>query len=153
MVPSILQGGPPRCSSLSRILSCGVLFSKIFRSSEVLFSYFFFHLRFQYSQVFVIFLLSKHSEMFLPLFLFFHMLSFFISSSFSFLACCSFCLIQIPVFRGCGHALVTQPDHGDNYFGKDGFGDCETLPDPDKDLLQSEHAVSAMLRLVKENPG
>lgn len=60
---------------------------------------------------------------------------------------------DVPVFRGCEHALVTQPAHGDDYFGKDGFGDYEGLPQPNLDLVQPEHAVLAMIRLVNEYPG
>lgn len=59
---------------------------------------------------------------------------------------------DIPVYRGCGHALVIQPPRGDGYYGKDSFGDYDGLPTPDLDFIQPEHAVSAMVRLAKNYP-
>lgn len=60
---------------------------------------------------------------------------------------------DIPVFRGCERALLIHPEKGDDFFGKDGFGDNETIPRPSDKLIQSEHAVLAMIRLVNEYPG
>lgn len=60
---------------------------------------------------------------------------------------------DVPLYRGCERALVTQPPKGDNYFGKDGFGDFDGLPSPSDKLVRPEHGVLAMIRLVKEHPG
>ncbi|XP_043104300.1 inosine-uridine preferring nucleoside hydrolase-like [Puntigrus tetrazona] len=61
--------------------------------------------------------------------------------------------LEIPVFRGAPKALLEQIISAGDYYGKDGLGD---VPDPDApglDLLQKEGAVSAMIRIVNENPG
>lgn len=62
-------------------------------------------------------------------------------------------LLQIPVFRGATKALLEQTVSAGEFHGKDGLGDA---PDPDApglDLVQKEGAVSAMIRIVNENPG
>ncbi|XP_059355326.1 nucleoside hydrolase [Carassius carassius] len=61
--------------------------------------------------------------------------------------------LEIPVFRGATKALLEQTVSGGEFHGKDGLGDA---PDPDApglDLVQKEGAVSAMIRIVNENPG
>jgi len=57
------------------------------------------------------------------------------------------------VYRGASKSLVLTPPQ-DNYFGEDGFGDFEfpNPPDPD-DLLQSKHAVIALIDIVNQYPG
>ncbi|XP_033643425.1 probable uridine nucleosidase 1 [Asterias rubens] len=61
---------------------------------------------------------------------------------------------SIPVYRGSAISLVCL-NHliFENVHGSDGLGD---VPDPDPpslDLVQSEHAVHAMIRMTKEKPG
>eukprot|EP00058_Branchiostoma_floridae_P027674 XP_002613165.1 hypothetical protein BRAFLDRAFT_278006 [Branchiostoma floridae] len=64
-----------------------------------------------------------------------------------------FSRLEVPVFAGASLSLLgTHVDAG-HYLGQDGMGD---VPDPDPppaDLVQSEHAVSALLRLSGEYPG
>ncbi|XP_071452151.1 uncharacterized protein [Hetaerina americana] len=61
--------------------------------------------------------------------------------------------LDIPVYRGSTKSLQRTPPT-DNFFGVDGFGDFffEDAPDP-REYLQKEHAVSALIRMVLENPG
>ncbi|XP_057696832.1 inosine-uridine preferring nucleoside hydrolase [Corythoichthys intestinalis] len=61
---------------------------------------------------------------------------------------------QIPVFRGSVGPLVgTANDTPCDHFGIDGLGDVLEDRDPRwEKKIQREHAVSAMLRLVAENP-
>ncbi|XP_066992608.1 inosine-uridine preferring nucleoside hydrolase [Anabrus simplex] len=61
--------------------------------------------------------------------------------------------LDIPVYRGASKSLRITPP-GDEYFGKDGFGDFE-YPDAPKveDYLQKDHAVDALVRLSKEYKG
>ncbi|XP_046404616.1 uncharacterized protein C1683.06c-like isoform X2 [Ischnura elegans] len=61
--------------------------------------------------------------------------------------------LDIPVFRGSSKSILRTPET-DDFFGLDGFGDFlyEGAPDP-RALLQREHAVSALIRLVNANPG
>lgn len=57
------------------------------------------------------------------------------------------------MYRGASKSvLLTPPD--DKYFGEDGFGDFEfpNPPNPD-DLLQSKHAVIALIDIVNQYPG
>ena len=61
--------------------------------------------------------------------------------------------VQIPVYKGASNAILWTPP-SDNYFGKDGFGDFEFVDPPDPNLLlQKEHAVDALVRIVSEYPG
>jgi inosine-uridine nucleoside N-ribohydrolase len=61
--------------------------------------------------------------------------------------------LDVPVYRGASKSLLLTPPQ-DNYFGEDGFGDFEypNPPDPD-DLLQSKHAVIALIDTVNKYPG
>ncbi|XP_027002740.1 inosine-uridine preferring nucleoside hydrolase [Tachysurus fulvidraco] len=62
---------------------------------------------------------------------------------------------QIPVFRGAASCLIGEGKALKNHFGTDGLGDV--LPDRDSDnwktQIKKEHAVNALIRLVKEHPG
>ncbi|XP_022094645.1 inosine-uridine preferring nucleoside hydrolase-like isoform X2 [Acanthaster planci] len=63
--------------------------------------------------------------------------------------------LDIPVYRGAGVPLLnlSSKSNAQHVHGSDGLGG---VPDPDPpslDLVQSEHAVHAMLRLTKEHPG
>lgn len=53
---------------------------------------------------------------------------------------------------GSETALVEQGSNIDPYHGADGFGN--TIHEDESDLhnVQTEHAVNALIRLVKENP-
>ncbi len=56
-----------------------------------------------------------------------------------------------PVYKGAYRPLMRDAVTAENVHGKDGMGDIG-LPVPDM-RPENEHAVSAILRLVKENPG
>ncbi|XP_051986075.1 inosine-uridine preferring nucleoside hydrolase [Xyrauchen texanus] len=62
---------------------------------------------------------------------------------------------QIPVFKGSAGSLVGAVKPYKDHFGTDGLGDV--LEDRNSDIwerqIPKEHAVHAMLRLVKENQG
>jgi inosine-uridine nucleoside N-ribohydrolase len=57
------------------------------------------------------------------------------------------------VYRGASNSVLLTPPQ-DNYFGEDGFGDFEfpNPPDPEE-LLQSKHAVAALIDTVNQYPG
>ncbi|XP_061540845.1 uncharacterized protein si:ch211-201h21.5 [Phycodurus eques] len=61
---------------------------------------------------------------------------------------------QIPVFRGsAGPLLGTTTDILCDHFGSDGLGDVLEERYPQwEEKIQAEHAVTAMVRLVAENP-
>ncbi|CAL8266551.1 unnamed protein product [Lota lota] len=61
--------------------------------------------------------------------------------------------LEIPVFKGADKPILGKRIDAGHFHGMDGLGD---VPDPDApglDLIQKEGAVSAMIRLVNENPG
>uniref|UniRef100_A0A673YH15 Probable uridine nucleosidase 2 n=1 Tax=Salmo trutta TaxID=8032 RepID=A0A673YH15_SALTR len=61
--------------------------------------------------------------------------------------------LEIPVFGGAAEPLMGHPLSAGSFHGQDGLGDT---PDPDApglELLQTEGAVEAIIRLVNENPG
>ena len=63
--------------------------------------------------------------------------------------------LQIPVFKGAASPLIGQDttDEGHYHHGDDGMGG---VPDPDPpsiDLIQSEHAVNALILMANERPG
>jgi len=62
--------------------------------------------------------------------------------------------LQIPVYRGVDRAL-TGTDAGipSYYHGNDGFGEAPDPDVPDLSVVQSEHAVIALIRLVNQHPG
>ncbi|RXN28025.1 inosine-uridine preferring nucleoside hydrolase-like protein [Labeo rohita] len=60
---------------------------------------------------------------------------------------------EIPVFRGATKSLLGQTISAGDFHGKDGLGDAPHPDAPGLDLVQKEGAVSAMIRIVNENPG
>ena len=58
---------------------------------------------------------------------------------------------DVPVYRGCDRPLIERPESAAHVHGIDGLGDCG-LPASRKQA-QTEHAVLALVRLAKENPG
>src|SRR5208283_975943 len=61
------------------------------------------------------------------------------------------CGSDVPVYKGAGAPLVRALRDAHWFHGADGFGD-QNYPPP-KRAPESEHAVDAMLRLSRENPG
>ncbi|KAI7808990.1 inosine-uridine preferring nucleoside hydrolase [Triplophysa rosa] len=61
--------------------------------------------------------------------------------------------LEIPVFRGAVKSLLGQTSSAGEFHGKDGLGDAPDPNAPGLDLIQAEGAVSAMIRIVNENPG
>lgn len=61
------------------------------------------------------------------------------------------CGKDIPVYEGCAQPLQ-RPRYSATFFhGEDGMGDMH-YPKPNRDA-QTEHAVPAMIRVIRENPG
>ncbi|KAI4892721.1 hypothetical protein NFI96_015311, partial [Prochilodus magdalenae] len=61
--------------------------------------------------------------------------------------------LEIPVFKGVSKPLLGNVLSAGLFHGEDGLGDA---PDPDApglELVQTEGAVSAIIRIVNENPG
>ncbi|CAI5772127.1 IU_nuc_hydro domain-containing protein [Podarcis lilfordi] len=61
--------------------------------------------------------------------------------------------LEIPVYPGASSPILGGPVEGADYHGKDGLGDVPDPNAPGLELLQKEHAVLAMLRIVNERPG
>lgn len=59
---------------------------------------------------------------------------------------------QPPVYKGCAKPLCCDLVTADQVHGMDGMGDCPWLKKPTI-KEESEHAVSAMLRMIKEGDG
>nr|XP_032832941.1 inosine-uridine preferring nucleoside hydrolase-like isoform X1 [Petromyzon marinus] len=62
---------------------------------------------------------------------------------------------RVPVFLGASAPLLAKPMHATRFHGNDGLGDSADPPDPSPVAVkkQEEHAVNALVRLAKENPG
>ncbi|KAI0238361.1 putative uridine nucleosidase 1 [Lamellibrachia satsuma] len=62
--------------------------------------------------------------------------------------------LDIEVYKGAVASLINQ-DHPSSayYHGEDGFGDVPDQDPPDLSLVQSEHGVNALIRLVNLYPG
>ncbi|XP_063809256.1 nucleoside hydrolase-like [Pseudophryne corroboree] len=61
--------------------------------------------------------------------------------------------LQIPVYGGASRAILGDSINASHYHGVDGLGDVHDPTSPSLDLLQKEHAVLAMLRIINEYPG
>ncbi|XP_023141548.1 inosine-uridine preferring nucleoside hydrolase isoform X1 [Amphiprion ocellaris] len=59
----------------------------------------------------------------------------------------------IPVFKGAAKPILGNTINAGGFHGHDGLGDAPDSNAPDLDLVQKEGAVSAMIRIVNENPG
>ncbi|KXJ23351.1 inosine-uridine preferring nucleoside hydrolase [Exaiptasia diaphana] len=60
---------------------------------------------------------------------------------------------DIPVYKGADRALLGQDFELPVYHGEDGLGDATDAKEPDLELLQPTHAVTALIDIVKQNPG
>src|SRR5581483_8168887 len=61
------------------------------------------------------------------------------------------CGADVPVFMGADRPLMRDPAHADWFHGRDGFGN-QNYP-PAKIRPRDEHAVDAMIRVIRANPG
>ncbi|KAM9850670.1 inosine-uridine preferring nucleoside hydrolase isoform 2-T2 [Aulostomus maculatus] len=61
--------------------------------------------------------------------------------------------LQIPVFKGAAKPILGDCIDAGHFHGEDGLGDAPDPNAPGLDLVQEEGAVSAMIRIVNENPG
>ncbi|KAL4219576.1 hypothetical protein ACF0H5_022150 [Mactra antiquata] len=61
--------------------------------------------------------------------------------------------LDIPVYIGCTEPLLGDKKPSNEYHGVDGFGDVPDENAPDSSHLQTEHGVSALVRLSKEHEG
>ncbi|XP_052806824.1 inosine-uridine preferring nucleoside hydrolase-like isoform X2 [Mya arenaria] len=61
--------------------------------------------------------------------------------------------LDIPVYIGCNEPLLGDKKETSDYHGSDGFGDVPDPEAPDDSLLESEHAVNALMRLSKKQEG
>ncbi|XP_061547869.1 inosine-uridine preferring nucleoside hydrolase isoform X2 [Phycodurus eques] len=61
--------------------------------------------------------------------------------------------LEIPVFKGAAKPLLGNTINASHFHGRDGLGDAPDPLAPGVDLVQEEGAVSAMIRIVNDNPG
>ncbi|KAG7220954.1 hypothetical protein INR49_010203 [Caranx melampygus] len=61
--------------------------------------------------------------------------------------------LEIPVFKGAAKPLLGKSIDAGHFHGQDGLGDAPDANAPGLDLVQKEDAVSAIVRIVNENPG
>ncbi|XP_019621061.1 PREDICTED: uncharacterized protein C1683.06c-like isoform X2 [Branchiostoma belcheri] len=61
--------------------------------------------------------------------------------------------LDVPVYRGANVPILGKLVDARYWHGKDGLGDVPDPDPPSEELVQSEHAVNALLRLSKEHPG
>ncbi|XP_060944739.1 inosine-uridine preferring nucleoside hydrolase isoform X2 [Limanda limanda] len=61
--------------------------------------------------------------------------------------------LEIPVFKGAAKPILGNTIDAGHFHGQDGLGDAPDPNPPGLDLVQTEGAVSAMIRIVNENPG
>ncbi len=62
-------------------------------------------------------------------------------------------LQQIPVYRGCDVSILGEGSALSCYHGNDGLGDVPDPSPPPRDLIENEHAASALVRLAKRYKG
>lgn len=67
--------------------------------------------------------------------------------------CALFLVCKIPVFKGAAKPILGNSINAGHFHGMDGLGDAPDPNAPGLDLVQKEGAVSAMIRIVNENPG
>lgn len=60
---------------------------------------------------------------------------------------------QIPVFKGAAKPILGKSIDAGNFHGQDGLGDAPDPNAPSLDLVQKEDAVSALIRIINQNPG
>lgn len=61
--------------------------------------------------------------------------------------------LDIPVFRGADKPIMGNSINAGYFHGKDGLGDAPDPKAPSLDMIQKEHAVDAIIRIVNEHPG
>ncbi|XP_058471183.1 inosine-uridine preferring nucleoside hydrolase isoform X1 [Solea solea] len=61
--------------------------------------------------------------------------------------------LEIPVFKGAAKPILGNILNAGHFHGQDGLGDAPDPKAPGLDRVQAEGAVSAMIRIVNENPG
>ncbi|XP_049904637.1 inosine-uridine preferring nucleoside hydrolase isoform X2 [Epinephelus moara] len=61
--------------------------------------------------------------------------------------------LEIPVFKGAAKPILENSLSAGHFHGQDGLGDAPDPNAPGLELVQKEGAVSAMIRIVNENPG
>ncbi|XP_028289601.1 inosine-uridine preferring nucleoside hydrolase isoform X2 [Parambassis ranga] len=61
--------------------------------------------------------------------------------------------LEIPVFKGAAKPILGNSISAGHFHGQDGLGDAPDPNAPGLELVQEEAAVSAMIRIVNENPG
>jgi len=61
------------------------------------------------------------------------------------------CAAEVPVFAGADRPLARQLETADWFHGRDGLGDHGFAPS--RRAIEAEHAVDAIIRVVKEVPG
>lgn len=61
--------------------------------------------------------------------------------------------LEIPVFKGAAKPMLGTSISVGSFHGQDGLGDVPDANAPGLDLIQEENAVSAIIRIVNENPG
>lgn len=57
------------------------------------------------------------------------------------------------MFKGAAKPILGNSISASDFHGQDGLGDAPDPNAPGLDLVQKEGAVSAMIRIVNENPG
>lgn len=57
------------------------------------------------------------------------------------------------MFKGAAKPILGNSISASDFHGQDGLGDAPDPTAPGLDLVQKEGAVSAMIRIVNENPG
>ncbi|XP_076016625.1 inosine-uridine preferring nucleoside hydrolase [Genypterus blacodes] len=61
--------------------------------------------------------------------------------------------LEIPVFKGAAKPILGKSISAGDFHGLDGLGDAPDPKAPGLDMVQEEGAVTAMIRIINENPG